>query len=108
MTYGELISIQTFLRGLFEEKKLEITELRKQAEKDPSREPNLAYAMGQYYRLKSLTETVSHDLTRLQGIGPGDLFARASSPPAKDTAIADAINALNATLTRIYFRSHFG
>ena len=104
MTYGELTSIQTFLRGLIEEKKLEITELRKQVEKGPSREPNLAYAMGQYFRLQSLTETISHDLTSLQGVGPGDLFCRGTPKSANLRAtesIAEELSKINATLSRI-------
>lgn len=104
MTYGELTSIQAFLCGLFEEKKLEITKLQKQVEKDPSCEPNLAYAMGQYYRLKSLKETVSHDLTSLQGVGPGDLFCRGTPKSANLRAvegIAEELSKINATLSRI-------
>lgn len=104
MTYGELTSIQAFLRGLFEKKKLEITELRKQVEKDPSCEPKLAYAMGQYFRLQSLIETISHDLTSLQGVGPGDLFCRETPKSAQLRAtesIAEALSKINDTLSRI-------
>lgn len=104
MTYGELTSIQAFLRGLLKEKKLEVDELRKQAEKDPACEPKLATAAGQYFRLQSLTETISNDLTSLRGVGPGDLFRGMAPKSAKLRAIegiAEELCAINKTLSMI-------
>ena len=117
MTYGELTSIQAFLRGLLKEKKLEVDELRKQAEKKreadnpgrrpkkaPACEPKLATAAGQYFRLQSLTETISNDLTSLRGVGPGDLFRGMAPKSAKLRAIegiAEELCAINKTLSMI-------
>lgn len=104
MTYGELTVIQTFLRGLFEEKKLEANELRMQAEKDPACMPKLTRTLGEYYRLQSLTEVISVDLTSLQGCGPGDLFAKVSPKSAQLRAtesVAEELSKINATLSRI-------
>ena len=104
MTYGDLTAIQTFLRGLFDEKKLEVNELRMQAEKDPAYMPKLTRALGEYCRLQNLIEVISHDLTSLQGSGHGDLFAKVSQKSAqlRDTeSVAEELSKINATLSRI-------
>lgn len=104
MTYGELTAIQTFLRRCFEEKKLEVNELRMQAEKNPACMAKLTRAMGEYCRLQNLTEVVAFDLTSLQGSGPGDLFAKVSPKSAQLRAtesVAEELSKINDTLSRI-------
>lgn len=108
MTRNELARIYAFLVKDRDAKKLEVDDTRMQAQADPELAHKFARVCGEYYNLDNLVSVINYDLGQLEGVGPGDLFSRASPPPAKDTAIADAINALNATLTRIYFRSHFG
>lgn len=104
MTYGDLTAIQTFLRRRFEEKKLEVNELRLQAEKDPACTPKLTRALGEYCRIQNLTEVISYDLTNLQGSGPGDLFAKVSPKSAQLRAtesVVEELSKINATLSRI-------
>lgn len=104
MTYNDLTAIQTFLRRLFEEKKLEVNELRMQSEKDPACMPKLTRTLGEYCRLQNLTEVISYDLTSLQGSGPGDLFAKVSPKSAQLRAtesVAEELSKINDTLSRI-------
>lgn len=104
MTYGELTCIQEYLRDLVEDKKLEANELRKLAEKDPTYMRKLSIALGQYRRIQNLADVISHDLTNLQGSGPGDLFAKVSPKSAQLRAtesVAEELSKINTTLSRI-------
>lgn len=104
MTYGELTSIQAYLRDLVEAKKMEVNGLRKLAEEDPTYMPKLTIALGKYCRLQNLTDVISHDLMNLQGFGPGDLFAKASPKSAQLRAtesVAEELSKINNTLSRI-------
>ena len=104
MTYGDLTLIQAYLRDLVENKKLEVNGLRKLAEKDPTYMTKLTIAMGKYCRLQNLTDVISHDLTNLQGSGPGDLFAKVSQKSAQLRAtesVAEELSKINDTLSRI-------
>lgn len=104
MTYNDLTAIQTFLRRLFEEKKLEVNELRMQSEKDPACMPKLTRTLAEYCRLQNLTEVISYDLTNLQGSGPGNLFDKVSPKSAQLRAtesVAEELSKINATLSRI-------
>lgn len=105
MTYGELTSIQEYLRDLVEDKKLEVNELRKLAEKDPTYMRKLSIALGKYCRIQNLTDVISHDLTNLQGSGSGDLFAKVSPKSAQLRAtesVAEELSKINTTLSRIF------
>ena len=107
MTRNELARIYAFLVKDRDAKKLEVNDARMQAQADPELAYEFARVCGEYNNLDNLVSVINHDLGQLEGVGPGDLFARASSPPAKDTAIADAIKELNLTLTRLLFHFHF-
>lgn len=104
MTYNDLILIQAYLRDIVEEKKLEVNELRKLAEKDPTYTPKLTAALGKYCRLQNLVDVICSDLTSLQGSGPGNLFARVSPKSAQLRAtesVAEELSKINSTLSRI-------
>lgn len=104
MTYSDLTLIQAYLLDLVKNKELEVNELRKLAEKDPTYMPKLTIALGKYCRLQNLTDGISHDLTNLQGSGPGNLFARESPKSAQLRAtesVAEELSKINDTLSRI-------
>lgn len=104
MTYNDLTLIQAYLRDLVKNKELEVNELRKLAEKDPTYMPKLTIALGKYCRLKNLTDEIAHDLTNLQGSGPCNLFAKVSQKSAQLRAtesIAEELSKINDTLSRI-------
>nr|DAF68080.1 MAG TPA: hypothetical protein [Caudoviricetes sp.] len=107
MTRNELGRIYAFLVKGRDAKKLEVNDIRMQAQADPALDPKLTRAYGEYSNLDNLVSVINHDLGQLEGVGPGELFSRVSSPSAKDTAIADAIKELNLTLTRLLFHFHF-
>lgn len=104
MTYGDLTLIQAYLLDLVKNKELEVNELRKLAEKDPTYMPKLTIALGKYSRLQNLTDGIAHDLTNLQGSGPGNLFARVPPKSAQLRAtesVAEELSKINDTLSRI-------
>lgn len=104
MTYGELTRISALLKQLRDTKKQEIESLRRQGLEDPAIDPKLNRAVGEYCGLSNLVEVVSHDLTNLQGVGPGDLFTRVSPKSAQLRAtesVAEELSKINDTLSRI-------
>lgn len=104
MTYNDLTLIQAYLRDLVKNKELEVNELRKLAEKDPTYMPKLTIALGKYCRIKNLTAVISHDLANLQGSGHGNLFAKVHPKSAQLRAtesVAEELSKINATLSRI-------
>lgn len=103
MTRHELALIYGILVKERDAKKLEVTSARTQALESEAFEPKLSRALAEYNKLENLVSVINHDLDQLEGVGPGELFSRVSSQPAKD--IADAIKELNLTLTRLLF--HF-
>ena len=105
MTRHELALIYGILVKERDAKKLEVTSARTQALESEAFEPKLSRALAEYNKLENLVNVINHDLGQLEGVGPGELFSRVSSQPAKD--IADAIKELNLTLTRLLFHSYF-
>lgn len=105
MTRNELARIYAFLVKARDAKKLEVNDIRMQAQAAPALDPKLTRAYGEYSNLDNLVNVVNHDLGQLEGVGPGDIFSKLSSQPSKD--IADAIKELNLTLTRLLFHFHF-